>query len=323
MRFSLTRVLLPAAAALMLGSCSSASQMSVAPERFDAAGDRGMPGAELTSQNGALLYVTNYSSTVTIYSYPRGKKVGVIGGLSSALGVCTDPAQNVYITDVGDSTIYEYRHGGTTPVKVLSDPYGWPENCAVDAHTGNLAVNSDYFNTPGSILIYPAATGSPTRYSVDGFCHYGSIAYDQKGNLFVDGYSGGCSQQTSQPNFDVFELLPGHKTFRLIKLKTPMKIPPASPLALRSDGIHLLVGDYLNCRIDRYTVASHRAKFIGSIHVQGIPYLHNFIVSKVASSYRVISDGNDTILSWQYPQGGAPIEQIRHVKQPVEFALSE
>ena len=45
-------------------------------------------------------------------------------------------------------------------------------------------------------------------------------------------------------------------------------------------------------------------------------------MSKVASSYRVISDGNDTILSWQYPQGGAPIEQIRHVKQPVEFALS-
>ena len=137
--------------------------MSVAPERFDAAGDRGMPGAELTSQNGALLYVTNYSSTVTIYSYPRGKKVGVIGGLVSALGVCTDPAQNVYITDVGDSTIYEYRHGGTTPVKVLSDPYRWPENCAVDAHTGNLAVDGNYFNTPGSILIYPAATGSPTR----------------------------------------------------------------------------------------------------------------------------------------------------------------
>ena len=292
MRSPFARGFLSVAAAAMLGGCGNASQMDVAtPARFDAAATIRMAGAQRSGQSGALLYVTNYSSTVAMYSYPRGRKVGEIPRPDVCVaGVCTDPAQNVYITDVGDGAIYEYRHGGTTPIKVLSDPYGMPVNCAVDAHTGNLAVNSDYFDIP-PILIYPAATGSPTQYSVDGLCHYGSIAYDQKGNLFVGAYSGSCSQQTSQPHFHVFELLPGRKTFRLIKLKTPMMVPPVSPLALRSDGTHLLVGDYPNCRIDRYTVASDRAKFIDSIHMQGIPDLQLPFVSSATGATRY-SHGN-------------------------------
>lgn len=79
----------------------------------------------------------------------------------------------------------------------------------------------------------------------------------------------------------------------------------------------------MNGRIDRYTVARDRAKFIDSIPMQGAPLFRNFIVTAFASGYRVIADGRHAIFSWPYPNGGAPIEQLRHVKQPVEFALSE
>ena len=51
---------MPAVAALMLGACSSASQMNLeAPARLDAAAGPGMPGTQRTRQSDALLYVTN------------------------------------------------------------------------------------------------------------------------------------------------------------------------------------------------------------------------------------------------------------------------
>ena len=72
-----------------------------------------------------------------------------------------------------------------SPIKTLLDPDGIPLACSVDPTTGNLAVvNAFSSNSPGVLLIYRAASGSPTTYS-DPHLEFYNAGYDSKGNLFL------------------------------------------------------------------------------------------------------------------------------------------
>src|SRR5262249_50697935 len=96
-----------------------------------------------------LLYVSDGSSgTVDVYNYRvrAGKLYGQITGFSAPYGQCVDKSGNVYIADLGSSKIYEFAHGGTTPIATATDDYGFPIGCSVDPTTGNVAVSN--FNGP-------------------------------------------------------------------------------------------------------------------------------------------------------------------------------
>lgn len=299
-------IALAATVALLTGCGAGATSGLPAVMRQDAA-----------TRGDALLYVTNYSSTVTIYSYPDGKKVALATGAKSAVGACTDREQNVYITDADDGRIYEYVHGQTVPFKTLADPDGTLDGCAVDPSNGDLAVSSNHFDTAGSLLVYHGGIGKPVQYGVKTFCHYDTLAYDDRGNLFGGGFGNG---DCSQPNgFHLYELRPGSARLTLLQLD----VAPQYASAVRWDGSHVLIGDELAKQIDRYEVYGDQAEFVGSIALQGIPYLHNFIVTAYANGYRVISNSRHTVRSWKYPQGGAPVTEIKRVHAPIDFALSE
>jgi hypothetical protein len=305
--------------AFALAGCGTAASAVLSPERPLEGTTQAPPRAAGRTLGDALLYVANYSPAVTVYSYPSGKKVSTLGGFGAAVGVCADAAQNVYITDVDTATIYEYARGRTTPIRMLDDLYGSPDRCAVDPITGNLAVTSDYFDTAGSLLIYAPGSGSAVRYGADTFCHYGFIAYDRAGNLFGDASGNGdCSEQTQ---FHVFELSPGSKTFTRIRIR--IKPKASLPRGLRFQGRHLLIGDSLNGRIDRYAVDGDRARFIDSIGVADVSFLNDFVVTTFRGHERVIGSGPHKIFSWRYPQGGSPITEIEHLDHPTAFALSE
>jgi hypothetical protein len=100
---------------------------------------------EATSEN--LLYVSSssgFSGIVRVYSYPHGRRVGALTSLTYAGGECVDSAGDVFIVEFSGpssagSTVYEYAHGGSTPIATLADP-GSGFGCAVDPTTGNLAV---------------------------------------------------------------------------------------------------------------------------------------------------------------------------------------
>lgn len=99
---------------------------------------------EATTDN--LLYVSDLgSANLMVYSYyPNGLKfVGEIGVNPVAWGECVDANQNIWVTAgaaYSSFVLYRYPHGATTPDAVLSDPAGAPYGCAVDPHSGNLAV---------------------------------------------------------------------------------------------------------------------------------------------------------------------------------------
>ncbi len=112
-----------------------------------------------------LLYIAAglVDGAVYVYTYPRGRFVGTLTGFAEPFGECTDSAGDVFIvafsntSSSSSSTIYEYAHGGTTPIAMLSDPSAGVA-CAIDPVSGNLAVSGD------GVAIYQHATGSPTMY---------------------------------------------------------------------------------------------------------------------------------------------------------------
>jgi hypothetical protein len=119
----------------------------------------------------ALMYVSNSNNgTVSVYAYNGGQSpslVGTLTGFEYPATVCSDKNGNVYIGDFDTWTIYEYAHGGTTPIKTLDNNLSDATGCSVDPTTGNLAVvnySSGIGNKNGNVAIYTNATGEPTYY---------------------------------------------------------------------------------------------------------------------------------------------------------------
>ncbi len=105
------------------------------------------------------------------------------------MGVCSDSSGNVFVTAYHTEDVLEFAHGGTTPIAKLGDYGYYPNGCAVDPTTGNLAVANQRAmdNSGGNIAIYAHAQGKPTDYTTqsggDGFTW---CAYDNQGNLLAD-----------------------------------------------------------------------------------------------------------------------------------------
>ncbi len=72
-----------------------------------------------------LLYVSNADGTVSVYRYWQRTLVGVLTNFTQPMGECADAAGDVYITDYAASTISEYAHGGTKPIRVLEGLEVW------------------------------------------------------------------------------------------------------------------------------------------------------------------------------------------------------
>lgn len=136
------------------------------------------------SKEQSLLYVSEYSSDVLMYSYPKGKLVGTLTGFGLAAGMCIDAQQNVFITDSGLHQIVEYVHGGLTPVVTITEDAGnVPLACSIDPRTHNIAVANEL---PGDIAVFQNAQGSPAIYTYK--ADFMGCTYDDKSNLYVSGF---------------------------------------------------------------------------------------------------------------------------------------
>ena len=151
-----------------------------------------LPGAQ---KQPSLLYISNTGSgSVTVYTYLNGNGlllVGTLTGFSLPTGMCTDNAGNVWIPDYSAGSIYEYAHGGTSPIFTIRQQNGRPYDCAIDPVTGNLAVANQLPNgrySYGNVKVYPKGSKRGTTYvPPNGFRSVDFVAYDNKSNLYADG----------------------------------------------------------------------------------------------------------------------------------------
>jgi hypothetical protein len=256
-----------------------------------------------------LLYVSDpgNAEAVFVYSWPSGKAVGQLTGFTRPSGECVDKAGDVFVTNFGAQNIVEYAHAGTSPIKTLDDPKGYPNGCSYDPKTGNLAVANYGSDTlSGSVAIFKGSSGSPSYYSgsdvaTDYFC-----GYDNKGNLFVDG------EPSTGSGFAFAELPKGKKTLINITLNQSID----NPGGVQWDGKYIAVGDAGDgyqggSPIYQFSIAGSSGTEIGSAPLANTVFDGQFWIQGkkvvVPNTYYTESDGwKGNVQVYGYPAGGMP-----------------
>lgn len=156
--------------------------------------------------------------TVDIYNYrvKAGKLFGQITGFSFPYGQCLDSSGNVYVVDYGSANIYEFAHGGITPIATAADSYGYPIGCSVDS-VGDVAVSNFYgFSGPGGVVVFSGGlSGSQTFYTEynsstgAGLYYYWPPGYDPSANITVEGEDLGTNYGIAQLSGGIFTDLTG------------------------------------------------------------------------------------------------------------------
>ncbi|HEY1428177.1 MAG TPA: hypothetical protein VGF18_01285 [Candidatus Tumulicola sp.] len=300
MRFRTTAAV---AIAVLASAACSGSQTASSITGAPAVGSWMSPSAR--TGNG-LLYVTNFGAgNVTVYAYHGGNSpslAGTLTGFTQPEAPCADAKGDVFVPDDGTQTITEFAYGATTPLQTLSDPGGTPTGCSVDPTTGNLAVANFRTATAivGDLLIFTGATGTPATYSVAGMPSPQSPAYDDKGDLFVDGYD-------STPSFAIAEMAAGQSTFTTLSVAGGTVHIPSE---IQWGGTNLLVGDrfYLGNQASaayRMSLSGTTLTIVGATPFTGAGDVESFTKRGSGSTATIVAPDfqNSQGLIYTFPSG--------------------
>lgn len=303
------------AAVIMLSGCSGsetagtgAPQLLPPNARARADASRSWVAPEAAGEN--LLYVSNDAGSVFMFSYPAGKLVGTLTGFDGPSGLCSDAKGNVFVTDTGLQQVIEYPHGSKKPLATLTDMGYYPNGCAVDPSTGDLAV-ANFAKSPsigpGSIAIFKGAKGTPTNYSDPAFGEYFFCGYDDKGNLFVDGVNVGTTDS------EFAELPNGAKSFTNIKLKRQIGYPGA----VAWDGKQLALEDTSVDTVYRIKVAGSTGTIVGATRFKDsrsdLIAQFSIVGHTIVVPFGTLRRAVRSIGFWPYPAGGSPTKVIRNL----------
>jgi len=251
-----------------------------------------------------LLYIADLgTNSVDVFPYPKGKQVGAITGFGSVATLCVDKAGDVFVVDEA-GPVNVFAHGGTTPIRKLPAT-GAPDGCSVDPATGNLAVTNESSYLYGTIAIYAKAKGNPKPYFNDTVDATFFCGYDDKGNLFIDGWD-----RFANPIF--LQMPKGKKTFNITKINLK------TPGGVQWDGKYVAVGDQGAGLIYRtsatgqiaQTVKLHGGDSVEQFWIQG-----STLIGPNAAN-------NGTVPYWRYPDGGSPSSTLKGFVYPIGATVS-
>jgi hypothetical protein len=266
-----------------------------------------------------LLYVTDSDTyDAYVFSYPKGTLVGTLTNQNNPAGMCSDKKGDVYITQLyGGGNVVEYAHGGTTPIKTLSDPSYEPGACSVDPKTGNLAVAnivSDSFGE-GTLMIFTNGSGSGTLYSPPAsgsWFSVNTVGYDDKSNAY---FAGSCNS-----TFCAGVLPAGSSSTENVSLNEG----PSGAGSVQWDGKYLTYSDSNNGTVYRYTFSGTNGTKVSSTTLDGLgQYVQgSWIKGKViVAPY----SGGALVSSYAYPGGGKAKKTISGypIENPFGVVISE
>jgi hypothetical protein len=289
------------AIAAVLGGCSGPQSTIDAPVTHS---DR-QPGRP-PSGSGALLYAASADNNILIYDYP-GHVLEQSFDLPSPVGACSDANGNVFITGLGDGSlyfgyVYEFAHGGSSPIAILPElryPSGSPAGCSVDLTTGNLAVANGE-----NVAVFTGAQGTPTYYSVSGLYTVNSCAYDDQGNLAASGLADSTS------NLGLAMLWSGAKQFQTYTIENP---PSSRGSAIQFDGRQFGIVNFIaNSAANLYRMTfTHSGLHFHSMvwlrsgrHSKGHTFLPVFTWIAGRTIIAPYGQNDSWIGFWKYPGGG-------------------
>jgi hypothetical protein len=282
------RLAVACTAIVVLAGCSNALQsqppLTQGPSLAAQPASQPKPGPN----HSTLLYVSSSASDfVPMYNFKNGVVGSVYGviPLANAGGMCANKGGNVWITTT-DGTVAEYAHGSESPIRVMGGGPGVPYACAVDPSSGNVAVSYDRPNTAGGTIgtIQIFGKGNKGR-TFGGFAHAWFLAYDNKGNLFIDGAPCGTGGCNSGGPPGIFELTKRGQTFQQLNvqgatLTQPTGIVWVNPTLLVADsenGTQEPVAYKVLVRASNATVVG-TLPFSSAVTVGGLTVRAGFIV---------------------------------------------
>ncbi len=277
-------------AAVMLAGCGGLQPFG-APVAANAA----PTGSETTvseqhSRSKTFEYVA-YAADIGIFDYPKSdKQIGTVKapGGQECTNVLYGYGKEIFWLVAGETQITEYELPKKA-INTLSDSVGAPSSCAMD-DTGDLAVG---ILANGNIDIFRHAKGAGTVISTPLAREYFD-GYDNKGNLFADGFSAGSG-------FELVELPKGSGTFETIATSNSVQYPGS----VQWDGKYLTVADQGSSAVYRYTVKGTTAELMGTVTLYGSG---DCAQTWIAKSIVYCADaGNDATEVFNYPGGGSPI----------------
>ena len=266
-----------------------------------------------------LLYLSDDGDgNVYVYSFPEAKLQGTLTGLSVPAGECVDKKGDVWIVDEGTNDIVEYAHGGDIPIATLTDPNNAPEGCAVDATTGNLAVaNAQTLGAgAGSVGVYAHAQGTPTLYTDSQMKFVLFVTYDDRGNLYADGVDSSLAYRLAELRRNAGTLAP---------IAFDQNI--TQPTNIQWDRKYLAVGDgggilgSSSPVIYHVKVTHSTGTVVGETPLTGTTGIFQFFIH--GDTFVGPNLGNENVLFWKYPAGGAPTKAIGGFNDPFGSAVSE
>ncbi|MGC1379978.1 MAG: hypothetical protein WA814_03000 [Candidatus Baltobacteraceae bacterium] len=285
------------AAAMLISGCAGSQGAAgapglVLPAQRSAAGTRAgswmLPGAS----SGELLYIVGDGGQIWVVSYPEGKLVGTLTNVEYPMGVCSDANGNVFVTAYHTEDVLEFAHGGTTPIAKLGDYGYYPNGCAVDPKTGNLAVanTNSMDDTGGNVAIYAGAQGKPTYYTGQYFNGFYWCAYDNLGNLLVDGWGG----------YGYAEMPAGSQTLNEFDMSVAGQ-------GIQWDGSYFAIVNPSAKQVYRVSLNGSGGTVVSTITYKGLitslGYDFVFAGSKVIMPYGIKRNNISKIAPSNYPQG--------------------
>ena len=323
------------AAALMLAACSTGGT-SATPSAVNALVPVNTPRQLAVAQHPnhakswmikqpkgtEYLYVGGAGEDdVYVYNYKTHALVGTLTGFDDPAGECVDARGHVWITNYLGTTIGGVCARRHDPINTLQTPM-YTIGCSVSPN-GDLAasVYQGPSYSPGEILIWSNASGTPTSYQNPYDCEYlEPPGYDNNGNLWVETFS--------QSAVNVCELQGGSSGTGLSLVQPPSNVHINAPGSAMWDGKYITLTDpgYQNTE-----TAIHQAALNGKGHFKqkGETILTDdcegsfadvfqpYIVGKTntpnttSQGKRVLGGDADCVGSqgglslWHYPAGGA------------------
>lgn len=300
------------AAAAMLAGCGG-SPAALEPGAVSPASSTSRAESRNSSRTEKedLLYIVSDLNIAYIVDYKSGKLLQTLklGGIAYGSGACSDSSGNVFITAFSNTPsyggyIFEYAHGGTSPISALNDgSSNVPTNCSIDPTTENLAVANNDDEGGGhpaavNVSIYPGAQSPPTIYTDASLQHYTATAYDNQGNLFIIGNG----PAPSYP-FELAELPKGASTFTSISLNQGI-----SGTYIQWDGQHLAITDagtsHTGAVVYRVQVSGSNASVVGTTKFNGLSGRRAGSASWIQGSQIILNYHQGKLGVWPYPAGG-------------------
>ncbi|HEV3089992.1 MAG TPA: hypothetical protein VGX91_00965 [Candidatus Cybelea sp.] len=300
------------ASAAILASCGGSPPIgapaAIPQAAIAAQSERGTSSMPPGAKSGDLLYAAlGRADEVDVFSFPQGKLIETLTGLNYPSGLCSDGAGNVWVATLygNGGKMFEYAHGGTSPVKSLDDPSFYPSGCSVDPRSGDLAVTNNSFDGPGSLAIYQRARGKALLHYTPILYDYDFCGYDNKGNLFVDG-----------PGV-LAELTKGGNTF------TTINVDNGSPGGqVQWDGKYITFATSNSSAIYRVKVSGSVGTVVGVTYLSGVGTQMTSSWTQAATSLVPTGKNSERIGLWKYPAGGKPFALLRLGKRSHVHAVT-